>query len=339
MARALPRLSPVLLAAALAAGLAGAPALAQQELKLAHFMSPRHVMHTDMMVPWADEIARTTANKVVVKIYPASQLGGKPPTQYRLAVDGIADISFGLQGYTSSAFPRTTLVELPDFGVDGVQATERLWAIYAKYLADDYKEVKVLAVWVNDEPVIISKSKPIRRLEDLKGLKVRTPSAMQSRAVAALGGVPVDMPVTEMYNALDRGIVDVLWVPPSVILDFKLMEVGKYYTTGLPPARSPFFLVMNKAKWDSLPPELKAAIDATTGRALSLKATQAYDRRGDEAMAAVRKTAGTEIIALPAAEVERWRTALQPMAEGAIADAEKAGVPAREMLRSAGYLK
>lgn len=326
-------------ALALALGFAAQGQAQTQELKLAHFMSPRHVMHTELMTPWANEIAKATGNRLSVKIYPASQLGGKPPTQYKLAADGIADIAFGLPGYTSSAFPRTTLVELPDFGRDGVEATERLWSIFPKYLAEEYRDVKVLALWVNDEPVIISKSKPVRRLEDLKGLKVRTPSAVQSKVVAALGGVPIDMPVTEMYNSLDRGVVDVLWVPPSVIIDFKLNEVGRFYTTNLPTARSPFFLVMNKAKYDALAPDLKAAVDATSGRALSVKATKAYDDRGEEAMALVKKTPGTEIIALSGAELERWRTALRPVVESAIAEAEKSGAPARELLRASGYLK
>ena len=326
-------------ALALAFALSGHAQAQTEELKLAHFMSPRHVMHTELMEPWANELAKATGKRLTVKIYPASQLGGKPPTQYKLAADGIADVAFGLPGYTSSAFPRTTLVELPDFGRDGVQATERLWTVFPKYLSEEYKDVKVLALWVNDEPIIISKSKPVRRLEDLRGLKVRTPSAVQSKLVAALGGVPIDMPVTEMYNALDRGVVDVLWVPPSVIIDFKLNEVGRYYTTGLPPARSPFFLVMNKAKYDALAPDLKAAVDATSGKALSLKATKAYDDRGDEAIALVKKTPGTEIIALSPAEADRWRAAMRPAVESMIAAAEKSGTPARELLKASGYLK
>lgn len=327
-------------AAVLGAGIAlAATPLAAEELKLAHFMSPRHVMHTDMMVPWTGEIARATDNRITVKIFPASQLGGKPPTQYKLAVDGIADISFGLQGYTSSAFPRTTLTELPYFGQTGVAATERMWSIFPKYLSEEYKDVKVLAVWSNDEPVIMTKSKAVRRLDDLKGLKVRTPSAMQSKVLQALGAVPVDMPVTEMYNALDRGVVDALWVPPSTILDFKLMEVAKFYTVDVPQARSPFFLVMNRKKYESLTPDLRKALEDTTGKTLSLKATAAYDRRGEEALQAVRGKPGTEIIKLDPAEQQRWRGALAPMIEASIADAERAGINARDMLKAAGYLK
>lgn len=318
--------------------LSSAP-LAAEELKLAHFMSPRHVMHTDMMAPWAEEIARATGNRITVKIFPGSQLGGKPPTQYKLAVDGIADVAFGLQGYTSSAFPRTTLTELPYFGETGIAATERMWSIFPKYLSEEYKDVRVLAVWSNDEPVIMTKARAVRRLEDLKGMKVRTPSAMQSKVLQALGAVPVDMPVTEMYNALDRGVVDALWVPPSTILDFKLMEVAKFYTVEVPQSRSPFFLVMNRKKYDSLAPDLRKALDDTTGKTLSLKATAAYDRRGEEALQVVRGTPGTEIVKLAPAEQQRWRAALAPMVEASIADAEKAGINARDMLRAARYLK
>ena len=221
----------------------------------------------------------------------------------------------------------------------GVAATERMWSIFPKYLSEEYKDVKVLAVWSNDEPVIMTKSKAVRRLDDLKGMKVRTPSAMQSKVLQALGAVPVDMPVTEMYNALDRGVVDALWVPPSTILDFKLMEVAKFYTVEVPQARSPFFLVMNRKKYESLTSDLRKALEDSTGKTLSLKATAAYDRRGEEALQAVRGKPGTEIIKLDPAEQQRWRGALAPMIEASIADAERAGINARDMLKAAGYLK
>ena len=309
-----------------------------QELKLAHFMSPRHVMQTDVMAPWAEELAKASGGRLTVKIFPGSQLGGRPPGQYKLAVDGIADIAFGLQGYTSSIFPLTSLIELPDFGKDGAQNTERLWAIYPKYLSPEYKDVHVLALWANDEAILMTKSKPIRTLEDLKGMKVRTPSAMQSKVIKTLGGTPIDMPVTEMYNALDRGVVDALWVGASVILDFKLNEVARYYTTGLPSTRSPFFLVMNKAKYEALPEDLRQALDRISGKTLSLNATEAFNRRAIEALEVVKKSGG-ELITLSTPEAGKWREALQPMAQDTIADAEKAGVPAREMLTAAGYLK
>ncbi len=335
MSRAVTR-SAIALGAALALSSA---AIAAEELKLAHFMSPRHVYHTAVMVPWGEEIARATNNRLTVKIYPGSQLGGKPPTQYKLAVDGITDIAFGVQGFTSSVFPRTTLTELPDFGTTPVISTERLWSVFPKYLSEDYKEVKVLALWSSEGPIIISKTKAVRRLEDLKGMKVRTPSSMQSKVLQALGAVPVDMVVTEMYNALDRGVVDALWVPPSTILDFKVMEIGKFYTIGIPQTRSPFFIVMNKGKYDALAPDLRKVIDDTTGKALGVKATRALENRAEEAWKAVRSTPGTEIITLAPAEQQRWRAALAPMVETAITEADKAGVHARDMLRAAGYLK
>lgn len=309
-----------------------------QELKLAHFMSPRHIMQTDMMVPWAEELAKASGGRLTVKIFPGSQLGGRPPGQYKLAVDGIADIAFGLQGYTSSIFPLTTLVELPDFGKNGEQNTERLWAIYPKYLSPEYKSVHVLALWVGDQSILMTKSKPIRTIDDLRGMKVRTPSAMQSKVVRALGGTPIDMPVTEMYNALDRGVVDALWVPATTIIDFKLNEVVRYYTTGLPSTRSPFFLVMNKAKYEALPVDLRQVLDRTSGKTLSLKATGAYDRKVIESLNVARKM-GSEVITLSAQEAGKWREALQPMIQNTVADAEKPGIPAREMLTAASYFK
>lgn len=318
----------VLVATAAVLVLAGNSAGAA-ELKLGHFMSPGHIMHQELMAPWAAEIARLTGNQLTVRIFPASQLGGKPPTQYKLAVDGIADIAFGLPGFTSSQFPRTTLVELPGFASTGVDATKKIWDVFDRVLAGEYRGVKVLALWTNDTAAYMSKSKPIRRFEDLKGLRVRVPSTLQGKLVEHFGGQVVNMPPTEIYNALDRGVIDVIMIPMSAVVDFKFFEIAKYYTVGAPVSRSPFFLVMNQKKYESLPPDQKAAIDNTTGRSLSLRAAASYDKRGEDAIAQVRKIAGVEIIQLSADEIRRWQANIQRFVEAQLSADEKKGIPAR----------
>ena len=143
----------------------------------------------------------------------------------------------------------------------------------------------------------MSKSKPIRTLEDLKGMKIRTPSAAQSAQLEALGATPIDMPVTQIYNNLDRGVIDATMIPMSAALDFKLIEVAKYFTIDAPLGRSPFLVAMNKARYDKLPADLRKVIDDTTGLNLSLKGAATYDKKNNEAIEAAKKT--REVIALP----------------------------------------
>ncbi|MEM7442647.1 MAG: C4-dicarboxylate ABC transporter substrate-binding protein, partial [Pseudomonadota bacterium] len=109
-------------AAVMAATFTTGAAMAQTELSLGHFMPPRHTMHGGVFEPWAEQVAEITDGEVTVRIFPAGELGAGPVQQYSRAVDGIADITFGLQGYTSSEFPRTLLAELPGLFDDAFDA-------------------------------------------------------------------------------------------------------------------------------------------------------------------------------------------------------------------------
>ena len=307
-----------------------------EELKIAHFMSPKHPMDRFLMRPWAKEIAKITNNDLTARIYPGGELGKGPRAQFKRAVDGIADITFGLQGYTSKQFPRTTLIELPAVAPDGIVATEKLWDIYDRYLAGEYKRVKTLAIWGAESPVLMTKNKAIRKISDIKGLKIRTPSKAQAALIRALGATPVAMPVTRMYNALNTGVVDALMVPPSVILSFKIGEVAKYYTTGLPFGRSPFFLLMNLPKWESLSASQKAAINKTTGRGLSIKGAKFYEKAGAKGLKSVSKGGKHEVITFSPDEVKKGTAILLKARIKIVADLEKKGIPAKAILAALG---
>jgi TRAP-type C4-dicarboxylate transport system substrate-binding protein len=307
-----------------------------EELKIAHFMSPKHPMDRFLMRPWAKEIAKITNNDLTARIYPGGELGKGPRAQFKRAVDGIADITFGLQGYTSKQFPRTTLIELPVVAPDGIVATKRLWDIYDRYLAVEYKRVKTLAIWGAESPILMTKNKPIRKISDIKGLKIRTPSKGQAGLIKALGATPVAMPVTRMYNALNTGVVDALMVPPSVIISFKIGEVAKYYTTGLPFGRSPFFLLMNLPKWESLSASQKAAINKTTGQGLSLKGAKFYDKAGAKGLKSVSKGGKHEVITFSSDEVKKGTALLLKGRKKIVAGLEKKGIPAKAILAAMG---
>jgi TRAP-type C4-dicarboxylate transport system substrate-binding protein len=251
-------------------------------------------------------------------------------------VDGIADITFGLQGYTSKQFPRTTLIELPAVAADAIEATRKMWAVFDQHLAIEYQRVKVLALWGNEGPLLMSRDKPIRKIDDLKGLKVRVPSKDQADLIAALGGTPVSMPASEMYRALSTGIVDVLLVPSTVISSFKIGEVAKYYTTGLLFGRSPFFLAMNQKSYDNLSKDHKTIVDKTTGRALSLVGAKVYEEEGAKDLEGVRKSGKHEVINFSPEEVKKGNALLVKARDQIVAGMEKNGVPAKAILAALG---
>jgi TRAP-type transport system periplasmic protein len=311
-------------------------ALAQQELKLASFVPPTHVIWTDVITPWTREVAKLSNNQLTVRMFPAMQLGGRPPDLYRQVVQGISDITFTLPGYTSGEFPMMALTELPGTAESAADGTRKIWKLFDQYLARDFKDTKVLMLWNSDSASLMSRSKPIRTLEDLKGMRIRTPSAAQSAQLEALGATPVDMPANQIYNNLDRGVIDASMIPMSAALDFKLIEVVKYFTINAPLGRSPFLVAMNRGRYEKLPADLKKAIDTTTGLALSLKGAQTYDQKNDEALAAAKKS--REIISLSAEERKRWTAAFKPMIDRQVAAGEKAGLPARGLVSAYGLL-
>jgi TRAP-type C4-dicarboxylate transport system substrate-binding protein len=314
----------------------GAAAQGAEELKLATFVPPTHIIYARVLTPWAQQLAAASNGRLTVRFFPSMQLGGRPPELYRQMLQGISDICFTLPGYTSNDFPMMALTELPGMANNAEDGTKKLWSHFERFLAREYQGAKVLMLWNSDTASIMSKSKPVRVLEDLKGLKVRTPSAAQSAQIQALGAIPIDMPAGQIYNALDRGVVDASQIPMSAAIDFRLIEVARYFTVNAPLGRSPFLVAMNRARYDKLAPDLKKLIDDMTGLSLSLQGAQTYDTQNNQAIEAVKKD--RELIELSADENKRWLAAFRPLINSKAEEGEKAGLPARGLLSSYGVL-
>ncbi len=302
-----------------------------KELRLAHFMSPKHPMHGALMVPMAEALQATSDGKLTIKIYPAGALGKGPREQYNRAVDGIADITFGIAGYTSQQFPRTLLAELPGVASTTAAATEAMWRAYPGYLKDDFADVKLLALWTNDTTVLITRDKPVRTMADLKGLKIRAPSKLAAGLLEAWGAVPQTMPITKVYTAMQTGVIDGVFVGASAIRSFKLAEVGKYFTVGLPPTFTAFYLIMNRGVWDGLTEKEKAMIDKVSGGETSRKAAAAYGKAGESGLK-VAADAGRGIVTLSKDAQEPFSKAAQQYVDSVVADRESKGVPAKAIL-------
>lgn len=283
-----------------------------KELRLAHFMSPQHVMHTQLMAPWAEQIKHDTNGELVIHIFPARQLGGSPPGQYNMAVGGIADITFGLQGYTASRFPLSTVSELPGFADDAEEATGKLWSLWDEYIHQEYHDTHPLAIWTADINIIVTRDKPVRSLEDIEGMRIRTPSRFSGEVLKALGASPVSMPVTEMYTSLERGIVDGVMIPASAVKSFDLVEVANYFTLGAPLGFSPYFLTMNKRAYQGLSNDVRKTLNESIGEALSNKGAAAYQEEGDTVLESVKSGSAAEVVQLEAGERDRWLKAVAP---------------------------
>lgn len=337
--RKINRVSAVSISAALAASLALSIPATSKELKFASFVGGPHPMNKFVFAPWTKEVAKLSGGSLTVKMYYGGALGKGGTKQFKRAVDGVADITWALQGYTANLFRKTTLVEFTNVGKDTVDATKRMWKVYGEHLASEYTRVKPLAIWVADAPVIHTKSKPVNSISDLKGMKIRTPSQYQAWMIQALGATPVPMPVTKVYNSLDRGVIDGVLIAASGIKSFKLNEVTKYHVDGINWGYSPFFAVMNKKSYSSLSKKHRDIIDKTTGLAMSVKAAAIYGKAGDKVLQGLRKDNKRSMKSFSASEIKKAHSLISKAEDGIVAKVSKEWIdlkPALSALRGAG---
>ena len=313
-------------------------AMAQTELRLHTFVPPGHIIYTTILEPLAEQIAAESNGTLTLTLYPAMQLGGGAPELIRQAVEGTVDMAFSLPGYTSAQFTRTQMIELPSLRAEGMATTELMWDLLeGGYLDPEFDGLKVLALWAADDAGLYTRDKPIRSLDDVAGLLLRSPSAAQAGQIERMGGTPVAMPIPELYPQLERGVIDGALVPFTTILDFRMHEVANYFTiTGPLFGRSQFTVVMNEASYNNLSAEHQAIIDRLTGEELSRKATQAYLDRAAEATDFVRNAPGKEVIEFSAEEQARIREVLAPIYAEWVAAMSAQGIDGAAMLAVAG---
>lgn len=305
----------------------GAGDCAAVELKMSHFMPTKHVQHK-VMAAWAERMGTLTDGKLEVTIFPGGALG-KPPHQYDNAVKGITDIAFGLQSYTPGRFPLTSVMELPFLVPSGEVGARVLWRLYEKRLHREYQDTKVLWLFMHGPGQIFTTKKPVRTLEDLKGLKLRSPGPIMSDVIKALGAVPVTMPITQVYTGLERRTIDGVCGPWEIMPPFRLYEQCKYATEADIYSMT-FFVVMNKGAYDELPADLKEALDANIGESMSIEAARAYDA-GDAPARKMSVEKGMEVYVLPKAERGKWREMTAPVVEAWVEEMESKGLPGKEV--------
>jgi len=300
------------------------------ELKMSHFMSEKHPMHAKVMAPFAEEVATATEGRVTITIYSGGALG-KPTEQYDSAVTGVTDIAFGLHGYTPGKFPLTSVIELPNMVTSASSGSRVLWELYEKFseIADEHPGVKVLAIWTHDTGQIMTTEKPIRTVDDLKGLTLRAPSAPHVAMVEAWGASAEQFPISELYDSLDKGVVDGCVVPFSAVKSFNLNDVVKYITAGDFYVCT-FFLVINTDSWDKISSKDQKIIEDLIGSKMSQTGGSAYDG-GAIVGRQTAEEAGLDIYDLPAGELAGWKQALAPLHQQWIADMEAKGLPGQEV--------
>ena len=291
-----------------AALLASSSIVAAKDLALAYFMGPNHPMNASVFQPFADRLAEASGGRMTVTQFPGGALNSVPPKQYSILLDGVADIVFTLPGYTGQLFPKTNVITLPKVCDSATDCTESLLRA-RKELETEY-DAKVLAIWANAPPVLITRDKPVRTLEDVRGMKIRVTSKQDLPFTEALGASAVAQPVNVINQNLANGVIDAIAIDPSAIASFKLQEPANYITTYFPGSGSAFVLLMNRQLYDGLTDEQKGWVDAAADDSLSRLGGEGYERATAWGIEAARAE-GVEIIELPDEEKARFDAAVE----------------------------
>lgn len=296
-------------------------------LRMHQFLPAQANVPKNILDVWADKIEAESDGRIEIQRFPAMQLGGKPPQLIDQAIDGVADIVWTVAGYTPGRFPRTEVFELP-FTMTNAEAVSRAYWDLAEetMMDDDFKQFKVLGLWVHG-PGLIHSQKPIESVSDLNGVKLRAPTRVTNGMFSSLGATPVGMPVPAVPEALSKGVIDATVIPWEVTGALKVNELVSNHTTFGEDSlyTTTFIFAMNKDRWNALPDDLKAIIDANSGAEFSAFAGKQM-QADDEPSHKQAMERGNNIITLNGDQVAEWKAAAQPTTDGWIAEMDGKGM-------------
>lgn len=329
--------------AAVALGAPGLVGFAQQSvtLKFHTFMSPTSNVWLNMHKAWMDKVEKDSGGRIKFEAYPAMQLGGSPVQLYDQAKDGVVDIVWTLPGNTPGRFPRTEVFELPFMMTNAEATSKAFWEYIQTQAADEYRDIQPIALQVHGPGMFHVKPRIITQPDDLRGLKMRGPTRQITKMLGYLGATPVGMPLPQIPDALSKGVIDGCVIPWEVVPAVKVHElVGNHsefdsrsealYTTT-------FVMGMNKARYQSLPPDLKKVIDANSG----IETSAFLGRVQQSGDAPARKLAvdrGNKIHTIGLAEAQAFRRKARHVEVEWVQDMDRRGFNGRQLLESARQL-
>ena len=320
----------ITLCMACALAFTNAPAAMADTYKLTYscFFPPTHVQ-SQLAEAWCKEVEKRTDGQVKVDYYPGQTLT-KANQAYDGVVEGLSDIGFSVFAYTRGRFPVMAAVDLPLGYTSGRAASELINRTYDKFKPAELQDTQVMYLHAHGPGLFHTSQKPIKVMEDIKGLKFRA-HGTSALVVTALGGTPVPKPMPETYEMLQKGVVDGAVYPLEANKGWKLGEVTRYATAAFDAAyTTSFFVVMNKDRWNELPAEIQTTIEAINAE-WAVKHGEAWDTSDMEGIRFFLNQGGT-LIGVDAKEQQRWKTAVAPIIDDYVKTTTEKGINAQEIV-------
>ncbi|WP_229740730.1 TRAP transporter substrate-binding protein [Ornithinibacillus halotolerans] len=299
------------------------------EFDFSHFFPPTHFMEEEVK-SFAAELEEKTEGRIKITTYPGASLAA-PDEQFDAAATGSVDFALSVHGYTPGEFPLTSVMELPFMAKNAVSGSENLWKLMNEFEEFDAEYEGTVPLWLytTDPGQLYTVDKPVKSIEDLKGMKIRSPSPETSEWLEALGATPVSMPMNENFEALERGVVDGTIAPWEAVKTWGLDEVINYATVGNFYSTT-MFVVMNEDAFDSLSEEDQETLMELAGERMAKKTGEVFDQFGAEAVEQAKEK-GVEIYELSEVELAEWSEYINPTIENWINNVEGKGLPGQKV--------
>lgn len=301
------------------------------ELRFNSMYSPKHPINRHAFGPWIKEVEKRTEGRVKVTLFPSSALATVREA-YDATMSGVCDIAVSCPTYAPGRFPLSTVISLPMLGYTKAETNAlTMWELYEKFsqLRAEYSEVKLLWLYANPSFQLHFTKRPVHKLEELKGMVVGSGSAMGLRILKRLGAAPENLPMVDVYLALQKGVVEGSLLPYAPMKPHKIAELTHYHTDADLLCVS-FYVVMNLEKWNSISPQDQNAISEIIGRygaRLCGSVFDKYQKRDVKWMA----EKGDKFYTLPDEERARWVERVMPLCDKWIKKMEAKGLPGRKI--------
>jgi len=259
--------------------------------------------------PWLKQLEEATGGKVKIQAYHGETLA-KATDLWNATKTGIADIGWISHGYYPNLTPLSDVISLPALPFTTAEkGSEVMWKLYEQFpeIQNEFKDVKVLLFYTSEPYTLITRNKPVKSIEDLKGLKIRMVGGPPTEMIKALGGAPLFVSMADAYISLSKGVMDGMGTPWEAIQTFRFYEVVNHYTQ-VPFPAAYFSIVMNKDTWNSLPADIQSAITSVSGLGGSkFWGRNFFDNAKPVALEKIKASGNADhIYSLSPEERERW---------------------------------
>jgi TRAP-type C4-dicarboxylate transport system substrate-binding protein len=306
------------------------------ELRFAHFLPPVSARQKLLFEPWVKMIEERTNGRVKITIYPAGSL-----LRQAQSIDGVlnnvAQISFADIEQSWGRFPLTEVVSLPltPWAKNERTANHLVYKLFEKgIISNEFKDMKVLGLITAPDMVLSSSKKPVRTLNDLKGLKIGVGQKGLGEALEMMGASVANILASEHYMAIQKGTIDATmfsWVGTAI---FKLQEVTKYHNeSGW--AVGPLATVMNRQTWDSLPADIQKIIEGVSGEWYSKWDADVGTGIAEGMVKSIKAMPDHEIIYFSPEEEAKAREISRKVWDKWVKEMEGKGLPGKKVLDEA----